>query len=339
VALPRRHCLDITEIGRDHVLGVYGDALDVEFVHPVQPHQAGRDIMKPTLSSLAFLLGAGVAVAACGSRVTWEMQQDTSHILASITGLSGPEAVRYDPDQDVYFITNFNGQAAGDSNGFITRALPNGTVDSLHFMMGTAEAPLHGPRGMFIVGDTLWVADADGVHGFDRRTGAQLHFVDFRAHSPGFLNDITQGPDGAIYVTDTGRSRVYRLSGSTPTIAIEDSAIANPNGIAWDQANTRFLLASWNPANSIHAWDGASGVTPIGVMGPGRNDGIELVGDRLLIASQTDSSIHVLHDEVQSLYIHTPGRPADIGLDTHRWRVAVPYIALNRVDIWAVPRP
>jgi hypothetical protein len=33
-----------------------------------------------------------------------------------------------------------------------------------------------------------------------------------------------------------------------------------------------------------------------------------------------------------------PGRPADIGVDTRRGRVAVPYIALNRVDIWALPR-
>ncbi|MEX0691489.1 MAG: hypothetical protein WD934_06355 [Gemmatimonadales bacterium] len=280
-----------------------------------------------------------LTVACAESRMTWEMPQDTTHIVASITGLSGPEAVRYDPDQDVYFIANFNGQAAGDSNGFITRARPDGTVDSLRFMVGTAAAPLHGPRGMFLVGDTLWVADADGVHAFHRVSGAQLRFVDFRALSPGFLNDIVQGPDGAIYITDTGRSRVYRLAGMDPTVAIEDSTIANPNGIAWDAVNTRFLLASWNPANSIHAWDGQAGVTVIGVDGPGRNDGIELVGERLLIASQADSSIHVLHQGTQTPFIRTPGRPADIGLDTRRWQVAVPYIALNRVDIWAVPRP
>ena len=285
------------------------------------------------------LLPLIVLTAACAERpsVTWDMPQDTTHIVASVAGLSGPEAVRYDPDQDVYFIANFNGQAAGDSNGFITRARPDGTVDSLQFMVGTPAAPLHGPRGMFIVGDTLWVADADGVHAFHRVSGAQLRFVDFRGQNPGFLNDIVQGPDGAIYITDTGRSRVYRLAGMDPTIAIEDSSIANPNGIAWDAANTRFLLASWSPANSVHAWDGQAGVTAIGVDGPGRNDGIELVGERLLIASQTDSSIHVLHNGTQTPYIKTPGRPADIGVDTRRSRVAVPYIALDRVDIWRFP--
>jgi hypothetical protein len=31
-----------------------------------------------------------------------------------------------------------------------------------------------------------------------------------------------------------------------------------------------------------------------------------------------------------------PGRPADIGIDTRRGHVAVPYIALNRVDVWSL---
>jgi hypothetical protein len=31
------------------------------------------------------------------------------------------------------------------------------------------------------------------------------------------------------------------------------------------------------------------------------------------------------------------GAPADIGIDTRRNRVAVPYIDLDRVDIWQLP--
>jgi sugar lactone lactonase YvrE len=273
------------------------------------------------------------------ARLTWDVVQDSTHRVASISGLSGPEAVRYDPDQDVYFISNFNGEPAGDSNGFVTRARPDGAVDSLRFLVGTSAAPLHGPRGMFITGDTLWVADADGVHLFHRQTGAHLRFVDFRSFAPGFLNDIVQGPDDAIYITDTGRSRVYRIAGGTITIAIEDTALANPNGITWDPANTRFLLASWNPAPPIHSWDGRTGVTAIGTAARGRNDGIELVGDRVLIATQSDSSINMLVSGEIRPYIRTPGQAADIGIDTRRWRVLVPYVDLDRVDIWAVPQP
>ena len=273
-----------------------------------------------------------------GSRVSWDVVQDSTNRIATISGLSGPEAVRYDPDQDVYFISNFNGSPSGDANGFITRARPDGTIDSLRFMVGTSAAPLHGPRGMFLTADTLWVADADGVHLFHRRTGAQLRFVDFRNFAPGFLNDIVQGGDGAIYITDTGRSRVYRIAGANATIAIEDTALAGPNGITWDSAHSRFLLVSWNPAPPIHAWDGRAGLTAIGAAGPGRNDGVELAGDRLLIANQADSSIHVFAGETLRPYIRVPGAPADIGIDTRRSRLAVPYVALNRVDIWTLPQ-
>ena len=287
---------------------------------------------------LAACLLLSCVACATETRPSWDVAQDSTHRVATVTGLSGPEAVRYDPDQDVYFISNFNGEPAGDANGFISRARADATIDSLHFMVGTSAAPLHGPRGMFLTADTLWVADADGVHLFHRRTGAQLGFVDFKSFTPGFLNDIAQGPDGAIYITDTGRSRVYRIAGRAVTIAVEDSATSAPNGITWDTPHARFLLASWSPAPSIHEWDGRTKVTAISPPGPGRNDGIELVGDRLLIANQADSAINVLSNGAVQRYIRVPGAPADIGIDTRRGRVAVPYVDLNRVDIWALPR-
>lgn len=284
----------------------------------------------------AVLLLTSLACSRSGPP-TWDVVQDSTRRSSTISGLSGPEAVRYDPDQDVFFVSNFNEEPQGDSNGFVTRARPDGSIESQRFMVGTPAAPLHGPRGMFITGDTLWVADADGVHLFNRRTGAQLRFVDFRSFAPGFLNDIVQGADGAMYITDTGRPRVYRIAGGTVTVAIEDSSLGAPNGITWDSANSRFLLASWSPGPPIRAWDGRTSITTLGTAGAGRNDGIELVGNRLLIASQSDSSIHVLASDTIRPYIRTPGRPADIGVDNRRRRIAVPYVDLNRVDIWNLP--
>ncbi|NNM35275.1 MAG: hypothetical protein HKO53_19525, partial [Gemmatimonadetes bacterium] len=126
--------------------------------------------------------------------------QDSTDRVAIIEGLSGPEAVRYDPRQDVYFVSNFNGAGdARDGNGFISRAAADGSMEELRFMVGTEDAPLHAPRGMYLVGDTLWVADADGIHGFHSGTGSHLAFVDLSGFSPGFLNDVTAGPDGALY--------------------------------------------------------------------------------------------------------------------------------------------
>ncbi len=288
-------------------------------------------------------------IAACGGggddggpatgELTWSAEQGPADRVTEITGFRGPESVRYDPEQGVYFVSNFNGDGgARDANGFVSRVGPEGEVDSLRFMTGTEEAPLHAPRGMYITGDTLWVADVDGVHGFHRRSGETLHFTDLTRFEPGFLNDVAAGPDGAIYVTDTGESRLYRVSGDSARIAVEDSLLGPPNGITWDGAGARFVLAPWGGTRTVRAWSpGVSGLTEVGSSAGGNFDGVEIVDGRILLASQADSSLRVLTDGGSRSIVQVPGRPADIGVDTRRGRVAVPYIALDRVDIWRLP--
>ncbi len=264
---------------------------------------------------------------------------DTTDVAFTVEGLLGPEAVRFDPDQEVWFVANFGAaqDEPRDANGFITRLSADGATESLRFMTGTTSAPLHMPRGMFIVGDTLWVADVDGVHGFDRRDGSHLAFIDFRAHEPGFLNDVAAGPDGVLYVTDTGLARVYRVAGAGARAeVVADSLPAPPNGITWDADRADFLLAPWGDGRVIRSLSPAGVVDSVAAAPAGRVDGIERVGPGILIATQTDSSLWVLGDGAPHRVVRTRGRPADIGYDPGRRLVAVPYIALNRVDVWEV---
>lgn len=271
----------------------------------------------------------------------WTAIQDTTDRVVAVTGFAGPEAVRYDPAGDVYFVSNFNSDGGErDGNGFISRVSSDGVMETIQFAVGTSTNPLHAPRGMFIHQDTLWAADVDGVHGFDRASGAHLAFVDFTAFEPGFLNDIAAGADGTIYVTDTGRSRVYRVTGGEATIAIEDTLLGQPNGITWDEGGARFLIAPWGGRQQLRAWNPETNeVTRIAQSSGAFFDGIEFVSGRVLVASQADSSLHVVTGETTRQLVRVPGRPADIGVDTRRHRVAVPYIDLDRVDIWQLPVP
>jgi hypothetical protein len=269
--------------------------------------------------------------------LSWSSAQDSSDIVITIDGFSGPEAVRYDPDQDVYFVANFNGDAAGDSNGFISKVSAEGAIEELEFMTGTDEFSMHGPRGMYITDETLWAADADGIHGFDKITGEHLEFIDFTEFDLGFLNDIVQGAGGNLYITDTGTSKVYVIEDGTPELLVENLP-APANGIARDGDN-QIVLAPWGGALEFVALDESElGYSEyITAQGGGNFDGIEFLDGRMIAASQVDSSLHVLFNGGDRIAIHVPGRPADIGLDTERRRVAVPYIALNRVDIWQLP--
>lgn len=253
--------------------------------------------------------------------------------VRSVAGFSGPEAVRYDPDQDVYFVANFNGETSGDANGFVSRISPDGEILDLEFMTGTDEFPFHAGRGMYIDGDSLWVADAGGIHRFDRKTGEHLEFVDLGRFDPGFPNDIVKGRDGDLYVTDTRTSVIYRVADSEASIATRTPFAAN--GITLNPENGRLILAPWDGADEIVEWDPESGefATLAALDGGGNYDGIEVVDGSIVAASQSDQSLHVIVDGADRRRVSITGRPADIGVDTKRGRVIVPYVALGRIDI------
>lgn len=269
-----------------------------------------------------------------------DLVQQPGDFVFQITGLAGPEAVKYDPDQDVYFVSNFGeGEDDRANDGFLARvAAVDGAVETLRWATGPDATPLREPRGMALAGDTLWVADADGVHAFHRVSGEHLAFVDMTALEPGFLNDLAMGPDGALYVTDTGTSSVYRVTAGEATVAISGRRLGSPNGITWNDEARHFVLVPWREGEPIRGWDPSSDdLSVVGRSPGGRFDGIEPIPGGFVVASQQDSALHMLVAGEGRVIVRVAGRPADIAVDSRRGRVAVPYIDLNRVDVFQLP--
>lgn len=296
-------------------------------------------------SDFAILIGITVSAACSTSKSgdakpgdsTGSATADSIAPVAVGTGFVQPEAVRYDPDQDVYFVGNWGPGApdAKDNNGYISRMRPDGSIEQARFISGGAGgATLNAPRGMAIVGDTLWIVDADAVRGFNRRTGAPLATANFSAFRLGFLNDIAAGPDGE-YVTDTGTNYIYRIAGGRVSVALNDSALGSPNGITWHASGRRFIVVPWG-TSVIKAWvPGTRTLSAVAKSRATKFDGVEVLsGDRLLVASQSDSSLHLFAGGADRAIIRTGGAPADIAIDTKRNRTAVPFVDLNKVEIW-----
>jgi sugar lactone lactonase YvrE len=274
--------------------------------------------------------------------------------LAVVDGLSGAEAVSYDSAHNAYYVSNVNGPVGvKDGNGFISRITADGRVSSLHFIQGGRNGvELNGPMGSRIRGDTLWVLDIDALRAFDIGTGAPLATVDLTPLHPLLPNDLTFGPDGDIYITDTGlhvnpdgtseQTSTNRIYWVTPerrvTVALEDSLLNAPDGIAWDSRGERLLLAPIG-GRTIQAWQPGQRSPMDLAAGPGKFDGLEIESDgRVLLTSWNDSSVFELRGTHLVRRIGPLGAPpADISLDARRRRVGVAFLTANRFELWTLP--
>ncbi|HEU4994238.1 MAG TPA: hypothetical protein VFT29_05435 [Gemmatimonadaceae bacterium] len=276
----------------------------------------------------------------------------TAAKVGETDGFKTPESVRYDPELDVYYISNINGNPSQrDNNGFISKVRADSTgVVTMLVEGGKNGVTLNAPKGMALKGDTLFVADVDAVRMFNRRTGASLGSVDLRAQKATFLNDVAAGPDG-IYVTDTGVAfdekggmthpgvnRIFKIVGRTATEAAKGDSLGNPNGIAWDATNNRFVLAPFGSPN-LQLWTSGQANPATLVAGPGGYDGVEVLGNgNILVSSWADSTVQIVHGGSHMMpLVKGVAAPADIGVDTKRNVVAVPRFNDNKVEYYKIP--
>ncbi|HET9728152.1 MAG TPA: SMP-30/gluconolactonase/LRE family protein, partial [Acidimicrobiia bacterium] len=236
-------------------------------------------------------------------------------------------------------------------NGFIAvvRADSTGSATKVLVQGGKNGAKLDGPKGLALVGDTLWVADIDHVRAFNRRTGAPIADIDLLREHATFLNDVAVDSSGTIYVTDTGIAidkkgamshpgvdRIFRIKGRT-AVGITADSLDWPNGITWDSTSGRFIIAP-SGGKAIRTWkDGDRAATTL-VSGPGNYDGVEVLADgRILVSSWADSAVHVIQNGELTTLVPNVSGPADIGVDTKRNILAIPRLNDNKVDYYKIP--
>lgn len=259
-------------------------------------------------------------------------------------GFKTPESVYYDEVNDVYLVSNIDGSPTdADNNGFISKVSPDGTVTALTWIAGGQNGvALNAPKGMGVKDDVLYVTDIDTIRMFDMATGAPKGEVAIEGAT--FLNDISVGPTGTIYVSDsgmkadekgftpTGTDAVWTLKEGKAEKLIAGDALNRPNGLLADEGGVWVVT---NGGTELYR------VTDEGK----REASVTLPGGSLDgLAKTKDGNLLISSWQAQAVFQGKPTgtftpllanlpSPADIGYDAKRNRVLVPIFQGDAIQI------
>jgi hypothetical protein len=266
-----------------------------------------------------------------------------SDLVVEDAGFATPESVLHDPAADIYLVSNINGGPSdADDNGFISRIKPDGTVDKLKWI--DAEQPgvtLHAPKGMAIAAGLLHVADIKVVRMFDAVTGEPKGDITIPGAS--FLNDLAVGPDGVVYVSDTGvratpkgfedtgSDAVYKIVGKRPAAVIRGKTLGRPNGLLADASGVWVVTFGTGEMYRVDTGKRAE----VQKLPKGSLDGIVKTKKGLFLVSSWEGEYVALGAPGGNFdpVVTKVKAPADIGYDARRDRVLVPLFMDNAVKI------
>ncbi len=153
------------------------------------------------------------------------------------------EAVRYNPDKDIIYVSNIGSVPpdAKDNDGSISILDEDGKVLNQNWVTGISA-----PKGSDFYKNTLYVTDVNEVVEIDIETGN----VDnkYVVEDAVFLNDLSVDTNGDVFFTDSRGDRVLKLANNEVSPWL-DLVGVNPNGILVEKE--RILVVSYSNGNLI----------------------------------------------------------------------------------------
>jgi hypothetical protein len=275
------------------------------------------------------------STTSAAAAATTASAQPAAQVQQIASGLQTPESVFYDATQDVYFISNINGQPlAADGNGYISRVTPDSLqVEAKWIESGKNGVTLNAPKGMGIANGTLYVSDLNVVRKFDPKTGAPKGEISIPGST--FLNDIAT--DGAtVYVTDTGMKAgaggnfeptgtdaVWKITNDKATKLASGKDLKAPNGV--EIVGGKVWVVTFGGTELYPIENGKKGT--VTNLPKGSLDGlVHLTDDSLLISSWDGKAVYRgTAGGTFTAVLENLNAPADIGYDSKRHLLLVPH--------------
>lgn len=150
-----------------------------------------------------------------------QAQRKLEKIWETDTVVKVPESVLYDAKREILFVSLIDGQPwEADGKGGVAKLSTDGTQLDQNWVTG-----LNCPKGMAIVGNSLYVADLNEVVVINLKKGS----IEKRIKPEGAqaLNDVAAGPKGIIYVSDSKAGRVFQIEKDVPSLYMDSLPSAN----------------------------------------------------------------------------------------------------------------
>lgn len=214
------------------------------------------------LLGVAFLIFSKVAA-----------QEQDVRLLKKVEGFNHPESVIYDSANQLLYVSNIGETETED--GYISKVSVDGEIIEKQWITG-----LEDPKGLLLLGDTLYVTDLKDLVIMNSSTGEITDRIS--VNSATFLNDLTADAEGNIFISDSKRSSIYKRSAATGKIEewMFTEKLEYPNGLL--VVGDQLYIAAWGgegAGNLLKVDMQTKKIDRISTEGIGNLDGIQQIND------------------------------------------------------------
>lgn len=265
----------------------------------------------------------------------------------TLSNFSTPESIIVDPETGFYYVSNVNGGPfEKDGNGFISKISANGNISILKFIGDRPEDHLlNAPKGLAIIGTTLYVTDIDTVRGFDKETGKPTLLIDFKHYRVKYLNDLAVDEYGDLFVSDMMTNQIFKISlkkNHSIEIFKEGRVLDGPNGLVFNPKSKNLIIVTWQSGRILEIETKSKKVHVL-KRGLKTLDGVDFDYEGNLYVSSFDGGqiyrIARYGRGVLSIFQNALTSPADISCDKRRRELLVPSFKGNMIVTLPLIKP
>ena len=246
--------------------------------------------------------------------------------------LLAPESAVYDPARGCLYVSNYDGYNRGATGQqSVSKLSLDGKIDDPDWITG-----LTNPTGLALAGDTLYAVCRNALVKVALGSRQIAHQVLFPR--PVVPNDIAIGDNGTIYISDTFKNCIYRITGAQCEEWLTAPELAGVNGLCFLGG---MLIAGGGQEPALYTIDpAAKTIRMIAKWRSGGIDGVEPDGrGNVLVAFSEGKLLRVTPSGQVTKVIDStgPGLPfGDIAYVSAKKLVVVPRVYYGSVAAYAL---